>query len=219
MPRWLPYFESRMAPWLALIAFGNFRDGIIDLAVRCRAKQFDVFGVSPHQRHRGACWPAQPLKNIRHIGLCPALWVGIPAAITQRVFGDALDRSLEIALLFLKKRAAIGYRYCGSLSCGSIDGWIVGFGDDPVPNREPETAGGTVRGADTFLITVCPAQVNPWFSEGLDSVNSVHTHTLALLQVSDVSLNETTLYCSIGLCFCLRKWSLRDRVSCVDGLG
>src|SRR5215471_19791855 len=46
-------FDSML---FAQIALHGLRRHIEDASVAKRAKQFDVFGVSPHQRHRRARW-------------------------------------------------------------------------------------------------------------------------------------------------------------------
>ena len=107
-------------------------------------------------------------------GVAP-VGVRIRATIAQCVIGDALDRNLEIALLLVKERTAVGYKILQIANLRPINRRIVDFGDNPIPNREPEMAGCRVCRADSILVAMRPTGLNAWFSKRLFKAMRVMT--------------------------------------------
>lgn len=107
----------------------------------------------------------------------------IRAAIAQRVIGDAFDGDLEITLLFLKERAAVGYEIFEISELRSINCRIVNLRDDSIPNREPEMTGCGVSSANTILVAMRPAGLNTRFSKCFPFCKSLHSHTSSLFSL------------------------------------
>ena len=126
---------------------------------------------------------------------------------------------LEIALLLLKERAAVGYKILQIAKLRSINRRIVDFGDNPIPNREPEMAGCGVCRADAILVAVRPAGLNAWFSKRFCSSNSLHPRTSSVCSLRCGTEQQMVQLCSNLVCgSCQRRWSVCDRVSSVDGI-
>src|SRR5438309_11991337 len=84
--------------------------------------------------------------------------IGIDDAIKQRAFLRILERMIEIAPFLVAKRLAIGDEKLEVARAWLIDVRVVDLVHDPVRKREPQSATGVIRGADSFLCALRPTR-------------------------------------------------------------
>ncbi len=77
-------------------------------------------------------------------------------AESKRVPPEPTHGRLQLALLLVEERTAVGDQELEVPQLRPVDRREVHLGDDPTPEREPETAVGGVGGPDAVLVRPCP---------------------------------------------------------------
>lgn len=106
-----------------------------------------------------------------------AVGVRVGAAVAERMVREALHLNGEIALLVVEERLAIADEILKIADLWPVYSRVVDLGNNAVPDREPETTGGRVRGAYYCLVAMGPAGLDPGLAECFCAVQCLHCMT------------------------------------------
>jgi hypothetical protein len=95
------------------------------------------------------------------------LRVGVRDPVPKDMMGKTFGHGTEIPLLLVEETFAVRDEELEIPELRPIHGRVVDFGDDPVPNGEPEPAGAGIRRADPVFCRMGPTGRDPRPSERL----------------------------------------------------
>ena len=96
-----------------------------------------------------------------------ALRVGIRDPVAKDMMGEPFRLGTEMTLLLVEETLPVRDEELQVPELRPIHGRVVDFGDDPVPDGEPEPAGAGIGRADAVFCPVGPTWGNPRSSERL----------------------------------------------------
>ena len=96
-----------------------------------------------------------------------ALRVGVRDPVPKDMMGESFRRGTEMALLLVEEALPVRDKELEIPELRPIHGRVVDFGNDPVPEGEPEPAGAGVGRADAVFCAVGPTGRDPRASERL----------------------------------------------------
>src|SRR5258706_11793773 len=107
------------------------------------------------------------VRNDSFMDLVSALRIAVHAAVPQRIRPRTLDLRLKIALLIVEKIFTVADQELKIAYLRAVNVGIVDFGQNSIPDREPDPARRRVGRPHAVLFSVSPARRDTRLAKGL----------------------------------------------------